>query len=215
MKYQLLSDATYDRWSKWGTLYGVTRYSFVALTDRSDFATGVIRTHVHTMYFQMMLLTLATRASILRFSDEVSAVATLKDTREEDRLKVLYEKYLSFYNRLYFKEVTHQDQGIEIYDMALKQLKIPEHIAKLDGKFVKLFDLANLKGDNRTAKAMNTLTMIGTALLLPSLAISFFGMDALKEYEWVKNYGAIISFALIPVGYFLANYIVKKDENNE
>ena len=153
-KYQLLSDATYDRWSGYKTFYGVTRYSFVALTDAEDFGRDVIRIHIHTMYFQMMMLLLATRASILRFSDEVAAVATLADAEEEERLKSLYERYLSFYNRLYFKEVTHQDQGIEIYDIALKQMKIPDHIAKLDGKFVKLFDLATLKSELRHRNAL-------------------------------------------------------------
>lgn len=150
LKYQLLSDVTYDRWSNYGTFYGVTRYSFVALTNTvNNYGRDVIRIHVHTMYFQMMMLLLATRASILRFSDEVAAVATLADAEEEERLKSLYERYLSFYNRLYFKEVTHQDQGIEIYDIALKQMKIPDHIAKLDGKFVKLFDLATLNSELR------------------------------------------------------------------
>jgi Mg2+ and Co2+ transporter CorA len=169
----------------------VTRYSFVALTDTEWYGSEIVRTHVHTMYFQMMLLALAIRASILRFSDEVSAVATLKDTQEEERLKVLYEKYLSFYNRLYFKEVTHQDQGIELYDMALKQLKIPEHIAKLDGKFVKLFDLANLKGDARTAKRMNRLTYMGALFVFPSFIASLLGLDKIKDlfaqphWQWI------------------------------
>ena len=111
MQAKLIKEATYDRWMNYQydekcslTLYGVCRYSFVCLST-SDFPLP----HMKTMYFQMVTLLLATRTSIIRFSDEIAAVATSKDI---DRLQPLYERYLTFYNRLYFKEITHQDQGI-------------------------------------------------------------------------------------------------------
>ncbi len=214
MKYQLISDATYDRWSNYSTLYGITRYSFVVLTGsmktlKKNYA-DYIPTHTNTMYFQMMLLVLAIRASILRFSDEVAAVATLADEKEEKRLKLLYEKYLSFYNRLYFKEVTHQDQGIELYDMALRQMKIVEHIEKLDGKFVKLHDLVALKANNREVDAMNNLTKFGTALILPGLLISIFGMDSLKNTYFVQHFGVITAVLSSVVSFFAVSYFTNK-----
>ena len=94
-----------------------------------------------------------------------------------------YRRYLTFYNRMYFKEVTHQEQGIELYDMALEQMKIPEHIEKLDGKFTKLHDFANLQSEKKTTKAMNALTIVGSTLILPSLVIAWFGLDEVREMQ--------------------------------
>ena len=197
MKNELLYNATYDRWSGWKTFYGVTRYSFVALTDEKDFGKKTIRVHINTMYFQMMLLLLVTRASILRFSDEISAIATLNDTYGAERLSSLYEKYLRFYNRIYFKEVTHQDQGIELYDMALKQMKIVEHMEKLDQKFTKLFEYARLKEEekqnqikekeNEIKERFNSqLSILGAVFILPSLMLGLLSMS-IFDYAGVEH----------------------------
>jgi Mg2+ and Co2+ transporter CorA len=182
MRERHLSNATYDRWSDYGTFTGISRYSFVVLTpsesalkkENAEFIIG----HSKSMYFQMMTILLAIRTSILRFSDELAPVATPKHI---GKLKLLYEKYLSFYNRLYFKEVTHQDQGIELYDIALRQMKIPEHMEKLDGKFTKLHDFANLQAEKKSASAMNRLTILGAVLLIPGLMISLLQIDEVSK----------------------------------
>ncbi len=176
MKQKLLEDASYDRWSNYGTLYGVTRYSFVCLSENSSYTRDILPLpHMKTMYFQMAIIFLAIRTSILRFSDEVAAIATNKTV---DRLQALYEEYLTFYNRLYFKELTHQDQGIELYDIALKQMKISEHIDKLDGKFTKLFDFASLKQNDKETEAVNSLNLVISALGVTGLFVSFYGLGA-------------------------------------
>lgn len=189
MKKELLKEATYDRWSEYSTLFGMSRYSFVCISGAP-----FIEIHMRTIYFQMTTLLLAIRTSILRFSDEVAAVAALETQEEEQRLQELYQKYLSFFNRLYFKEVTHQDQGIELYDIGLKQMRIPDHIRKLDSKFSKLFEFANIKQSERESEAMNTLTYLGGIFLIPSLVISILGMDNFESYA--SKWAVGLSFLL-------------------
>jgi hypothetical protein len=118
----------------------------------------------------------------LRFSDEVAAIASLSIPAEEERLGELYGRYLTFYNRLYFREVTHQDQGIELYDIGLKQMKIVEHIDKLDGKFTKLHDFASLKQNNRETAKVNRLTILGSMFVIPSIAGTLLSFDPFKPY---------------------------------
>jgi len=208
MKEKLLKEATYDRWSNYLTLFGVSRYSFVALSDSSEFSKEHLQTHLRTMYFQMITLILANRASILRFSDEVSAVAQLENYEEENRLTKLYAKYLNFYNRLYFKEVTHQDQGIELYDTALKQMRIVEHIEKLDGKFTKLNDFVNLKQSGRESSAMNGLNVLAATLGLPALVIAFFSIGV---FEFDKSWSSLAIVFTITVLSAVAGYMgIKK-----
>ena len=48
MKEQLLEKSTYYRWQKEGTLYGVSRYSFVALTNTGFFPKVVLSSHMRT-----------------------------------------------------------------------------------------------------------------------------------------------------------------------
>ena len=214
MKEKLLCNATYDRWSAFGTFTGISRYSFVVLTssessledDNAEFIIG----HTKSMYFQMMTILLAIRTSILRFSDELAPVATPEHI---GKLKLLYEKYLSFYNRLYFKEITHQDQGIELYDIALKQMKIPEHMEKLDGKFTKLHDFANLQAEKRGAERMNLFTKIVSVLAFPSLVIAFLEMDSIKGIEIVQNYGSIFTILSGVFGFYIADYFTKEEDN--
>jgi hypothetical protein len=201
MKKRLLEEATYDRWSGYGTLWGVTRYSMVLLTNKSASFTKV---HLETMYFQMITLLLATRTSILRFSDEIASLAS-NDSIDIEKLTKLYQRYLTFYNRLYFKEVTHQDQGIELYDMARKQMKIDDHIEKLDGKFAKLFEFAKIQSDDKNSEKMDKLTIMGAIFLPPSLMIALFSMG-IFEYEQSERslYVAVIAMVvsiLLAVGF--------------
>jgi len=190
MRLSLLKDATYDRWSEDGMLFGISRYSFMLLTNEGWFPRNIIYNHMNTMYFQMSTMLLANRTSILRFSDEVAAIASLSNTQEEKRLSEIYSRYLEFFDRLYFREVTHQDQGIELYDIGLKQMRIPEHINKLDSKFTKLHDFAQLKAQNRESEAMNSLNLVISALGVTGLFVSFYSMGAfdfensLKPFWW-------------------------------
>lgn len=220
MKKELLKESTYDRWSGYGTLFGMTRYSFVLFSSslptlKENNADMVVK-HMNTMYFQMATLLLANRTSILRFSDEIAAlvsppkvVDTIKHTK---KLEKLYSIYLKYYNRLYFKEVTHQDQGIELYDIGIKQMRIGEHVDKLDGKFEKLFNFENLKAEKKSASKMNLLTFLGFIFLLPSLMISLLGLDDVKDV-FSKPYWNWIAFSVV-LGVILA-FIINKGGKNE
>jgi hypothetical protein len=212
MKERLLKEATYDRWSKYGTLFGITRYSFVLLTSKGDFATDVLRKHMHTMYFQMATMLLANRTSILRFGDEIAALVMHQDDKDHkthtEKTRKVYDVYLKYYSRIYFKEITHQDQGIELYSLGLKQMKIAEHHEKLDNKFTKLFEYNNMMADGEQADAMNRLTILGTIFLPVSVFLGILGLDVFSLDETPLNgdlwLGGMIAFIMfISVIYIL------------
>lgn len=208
MQKRLIQDATYDRWMnyKWGlALYGMSRYSFVALTNNSEFAKSKLRNDVQSLYFQMIILLLAIRTSILRFSDEIASLAS-HETLDTEKLSKLYHRYLTFYNRLYFKELTHQEQGIELYDMARKQMKIDEHMEKLDGKFTKLFEFAKMQSDDIASEKMDKLTVMGAIFLPPSLMVALFSMGIFEyEQEDVLNSGLMAILISGFLGYLGVN----------
>jgi len=55
-------------------------------------------------------------------------------------------------------------------------MRIDEHMEKLDNKFSKLFEYADLKVNNETNDYMNKLTVMGAVFLPPSIMIALFSM---------------------------------------
>lgn len=51
LRTKLIKESTYERWQKFGTLYGITRYSMVALTDEGDFCKELpFHAHAHYLF---------------------------------------------------------------------------------------------------------------------------------------------------------------------
>ena len=194
MQEELVRQCTYDRWMLQGALYGVSRYSFVVLTDRSGFALDVISRHARTTYYQLFTLLLAQRASILRFSDEVAALSDIDDdARNSLSLKAsrLYKNYIRFVNKLYFREVTPQEQGIELYDMARTIMRIDSDIKDLDNEIAELHSYVQMIDDQKRSEKMDRLSQLGYLFLPPTFIAGFFGMNIFAE-AWGDSFPATV-----------------------
>jgi len=214
MQEKLITQATYDRWMnyQWGlTLYGMTRYSFVALTDSSDFSQNILLKHMQTLYFQMITLLLAQRGSILRFSDEIAAISDIDPEKKEltNNISNLYKHYLRFKNKLYFKEITPQEQGIELYDKARENMRIDSDIADLSTEIQSLNNYAFILDEKKEKEQMNELTKLGTIFLPGTFVAGVFGMNVFPD-DWIKN---VFGFALAFGGIFGLSYYLAKINN--
>ena len=195
MQKELITQATYSRWNNSGTLYGITRYSFVAMTDRGYFGKNIIQTHIKTIYFQMITLLLAQRASLLRFSDEITAISDIQDKFAPEKITILYKNYLRFANKLYFKEITAQDQGIELYDKASEIFNIKRDVDDLIKEIATLNSYAFVLQEKEEKEQMNNLTRLGTLFLPGTFIAGIFGMNTLG---FLSNYiGPFLSFSLV------------------
>lgn len=164
MKKQLLLDHTYARWSGWNSLYGVTRYSMVYLTDSSvpDF----LLKYFETIYARMAELVLMQRATVLKFSERINLIANESDTLEKRKeINSLCDDYIKFKNQFYFKEITAQDQGIEMYDMLQKSLRLEEMVKDLDEDIQELYQYHSILEEqegNRKAQTLNVILGVFT-----------------------------------------------------
>jgi len=206
MAEKLIRESTYDRWIDWGTLFGISRYSFVAVTNKNEFAETVILSHIQTMYFQVFILLLAYRATIIKFADDIQDATNQDDEKLSSETKKIYKKYLSFLNKLYFKEVTAQDQGIELYNQAMKIMDIDKYMKDLDNEINELHNYVNLIEEEKRTESMNTISKLGSYLLLPALATGFFGMNISEfegikdQFSWIVLVGFVVLFALaVPI----------------
>ena len=204
MRTELLKKSTYPRWQKFGTLYGVSRYSLMALTNIG--AKGFIDMHMRTIYSRMFELVIIQRASMLRFSSEVTKVSALrgKSTKEiAERVNSLYKEYIRFINQIYFRNVTAQDQGIELYEMLLEQFKTEVLIKDLDEEISELHQYITLKIDQRRSENGDWLNKLAAIFLPASLLTGLFGMNpifgcsALSLKDWGVQLGIIVVASII------------------
>ncbi len=226
MHKELIKKATYKRWNNYGTFFGITRYSFVCLSQNSNFTRDILPLpHIKTMYFQMVTLLLAQRASLLRFSDEITAISDIRDGKPSaDKISVLYKNYLRFVNKLYFKEITAQDQGIELYDKAIDILNIKRDVEDLRQEIGTLNGYAFLEQEREEKEEMNKLTKLGTIFLPGTFIAGIFGMNVYPEHSIDNILGLVFAFAgVIGLTWWLAkinkisikDFFTKKEEKKD
>lgn len=182
MSHALIDEATYPRWQQWGTLYGVSRYSLVMLTGSGcpDFLTN----NFETEYARMAELVLMQRAAALRFSSEVTYISNLSGGPGfSERVSSLYKEYIRFENQMYFREISAQDQGIEMYQKLYGAMNLKEQVERLDEEIQELYNYVTLREDRRTNRSMSMLTWV-TAVFLPFTVVTgYFSMANYKLNE--------------------------------
>lgn len=213
MKEQLLKDSTYFRWQKYGTLYGVSRYSIVALTDEYSFSKNVLSMHMRTIYSRMFELVIIQRASILRFSGEVTKVGGLngKNSKEvAERIGSLYKEYIRFVNQIYFRNITIQDQGGELYDLLMNQFNSAVQIKDLDDEIGELHQYITLMIDQKRNENSDWLNWLAAAFLPATLLTGLFGMNRFDELACTLDFwGHLIFIFLVSILIF---YLLRKKE---
>jgi hypothetical protein len=204
---------------EWGTLFGVSRYSFVALSG-SWFGANRLEPHMRTMYFQMFTLLLAYRASILRFSNRVSEL-TLKEDESFDlqglqkRVSQIYKDYINFENNLLFREVTAQEQGIEIYDQAMEVMQIDKQVKDLDVEIAELHTYVSMKAEELRNDRLETISKLGAVFLPPSLLAGVFGMNVFSfdQSPFVLFVAFVLMFVSAVLGFFAVSRKEKEQES--
>jgi Mg2+ and Co2+ transporter CorA len=176
MQQDLIRKSTYSRWQGAGTMYGITRYSFVCASD-SDF----VLEHMQGIYFQMFSLLLMVRATTLKFSGEVASIANkLEESNDGKDIRTLYQRYIKFVSRFYFREVTAKEQGIEIYEKALELLKIEREVKDLDNEIAELFSYTDMTKQAQINADVANLSRFGIPLMVMSLVAGIFGINTIN-----------------------------------
>ena len=156
---------SYARWIEYGTLMGISEYSMVSITGDEIDVYNI--NPFLTEYVEMVILVLAQRASLLAFERAISDV-TCKNISKLD-IEEIHRKYVAFESELLITEVTSQQQGIEIYDILLKNLMIEKLKKDLDTQINSLYELHTADHEGRENKLLNFLAVIGAAEIFGNL----------------------------------------------
>jgi len=197
MKKDLIAQSTYSRFIDLGTLYGISRYSLMCLCKVDGFLYAVIRNHMQKVYYQMAVLLLAQRASILKFNKELESISedadrindSNKKSNESKKAKKIEMKELLkraerlnkdiilFSNRIWFDEVTPQEQGIELYKLALKNMEIESQYNSLRIKIGQLYDFIRIRLEHRKTDNIEKLTLISIVFAVVVCILTFWAID--------------------------------------
>lgn len=178
MRRDLLRAHTYLRWQDWNSLYGVSRYSFVYLMNSG--VPSYLVDYFMTTYARMMEIALVQRASVLCFSNEVTTLTKRGDWTLEklsEHVDSLNEEYIRFINRMYFKELTSQDQGVELCGMIRQNLDIDSYVEELKDEIEKLHDTISFKVERSRNEKAETLNFMAAILLPVSIVTGFWSMN--------------------------------------
>lgn len=179
MQATLTESATYARWQKWGTLYGISRYSFVMLTNYG--CPDYLLKYFETEYVKMAELALVQRASILKYTRALQECTNTKvEFKNIDKLSDYYEEYLHFLNNYRFTNISAQDQAIELYEMLCDNIHIKEDSALLDQQFNEVQELMELREEkiaNEKANSLNMLAALAVPISITSAIFGFFFHD--------------------------------------
>ena len=203
MYKELVKKATYERWQSYYSLYGITRYSMVYLTTMTcpDF----LLTNFETEYARMAELVLMQRASVLRFSAEVTQISKLSGTKDfSERVSSLYREYIRFVNRFYFREISAQDQAIEIYQKLYDAMNLKEQVEKLDSEIEELHNYVSMREESRTNRTMSLLTWITTIFLPVTVIAGYFSMNNFSDNpRFLFESILMICFAIVVISIVL------------
>ncbi len=178
MRVKLITESSYQRWQGYGSMYGASRYSFVMLSN-AGLGEKYLYDYFETMYARMAELCLVERASVLRFSSEVTQLSNLvlSDRRLSQKISSLYQEYIRFVNQIHFREVSAQDQAIEMYKLLYEQINLKDHVEKLDQEIEELHNHLSIKEDRISNQEMAVLTILATISVPASLIAAIFGMN--------------------------------------
>lgn len=181
MQEQLLSKHTYDRWVGYNTLYGITRYSFVILSmpfkelKTPEVNAAFIPGHLQTIYFRMVSLVLLQRAMVLDFSKRINDIDISienEDKKIQKEALLLYKTYRDFINKTFHREVTAQEQGIELYDMLQEHLRVEKQAKELEKEFDEMNRFISLVGENQSKARMKIFTILTGVFLIPTFILN-------------------------------------------
>lgn len=220
MLRELIKKSTYTRWSEYGSLFGISRYSFMLLTGEGG---RFILGHIRNMYYKMICLCLLQRACVLFYSARIFNISKQFNQikRKEDEqlifedIRKLNKDYIYFINNIYFREITAQEQGIELYDCIQQQMRVEREVKDLSSEIDQLYQYINMAVDNERNHEASKLNKIAAIFLPATLFAGIFGMNSAGDAGFPSTVSSFLQQAIFVGGatiimYFVIKYISKR-----
>ncbi len=177
-----LQQCAYDRWAHRGARFAFSRFSAVAVGRGENFATKILE-DFEGPYHLMSILGLYYLSALLRFDLLVSQATQnmLKEGGrvEESKFRIIRNEFLKFTNLYWFSELTNHDQGIEMFDLQRKALRLDQRYSEVREEIREADELLGLTSREDAEAAEQRLSRL----------VALLGFLAVMTGIWAMNLG--------------------------
>ena len=170
----------YRRWAHWGSVYGFNYHSGASITPARDFPLSrTFRRH----YFDMILLLLYIRVSIFRISGRLSLLTgrmhSMKPEKAEKEFLVLRREFAYFTNLYQFPLVSNQQQMLEMYQIARKQMDLDDLYKEVEEEIQNTHEYFSIENANRLNRILYWVAWVGLVLGLLGVLLTAIPLENL------------------------------------
>ncbi|MDM8539452.1 hypothetical protein QUF90_00050 [Desulfococcaceae bacterium HSG9] len=188
-------------YAPYGNLYGFTDFSNVYV-GFGWFFENIVSRHVHTMYFYMTILALYYRTAMIQYTERLASetkdlVEDKNHDQSKERIRKLRQSFARFTNQYWYREVTSQMQGIEIFKLQCKAVHIQDAHQELKEELERADALVQMNWQDKLARMSDKIAKIGLVL---SVMFSIIGVA--EKYICFKFIGLFLLVLLVFYTYF-------------
>jgi len=227
LRLENIKNSTYTRWMNGydvsdTTLFGYTKHSFIMVGDRGNFHfKNVVKLNFLHQYSEMARLVLAQTAAVHRFgrviynlSGKISNTGDVRifglDQEIFNEVSEFKQLFNDFTNRMYFREITSQIQGTELYQLLQGKQEMGIHMTELKEEINQLSDHLEMLQRQSQEKSIHLLTQTTIILGVLTFATGLFGSNflAIENGRMIADFHAFGMFGiLLVVSFFAASFM--------
>ena len=154
-------------------------YNFAVITKASSYGLTVLD-HFRHHYLQLGLLAHFHRASLLRYSRRLTEAAV-----PGGELKQVRREFANFINQYWFREISNQEQGKELFGLWSERLGNRELLDQLSKEAAAVDGILNLDEEDKRHLELRILTQALLWLAGLTLVVAFLDTELLRKFaEW-------------------------------
>lgn len=203
MRKEMLEKALYLRWVEYGSIYGINRYSMVAITGSHEDTAATVIYPFLMIYKEMVQLVLVQRAAIGMFAERAMEISRIASENKliKNYIIELQQDYVSFKNQILLFEVTAQQQGLEMYDMMRDSMNIELQKTEIEEQLRILFEISEMQSSDATNSVLNIFTVFG---------LLFVGLQVIQQQFAEKTDFNNILFLIFGVVFIVFIWIMRR-----
>ncbi|EIJ43894.1 hypothetical protein BegalDRAFT_3068 [Beggiatoa alba B18LD] len=193
----LLKQHTLSRWEENGTYSGCCSYANAYMGFGGFFSHVIAPSHVPFIYGRMLLVSLFYQMTLRHYNRRIShATEALSTQNKTENFRELRKKFILFTNNYWFREVTNQTQGIEVFELQTKNLGLEKEYALIKDEMERADEYAvtlQTKNFNKAAFWFALVTLFVTLFTVDGSDI--FILNWLKAFK--DTLGLSLSFIAV------------------
>lgn len=218
-EFEWTNERTYKRWAHYGSLYGYCEHAAAAMVPAASgdnpHGEPPVGLHFASIYFDVTILLLYLRVSVLRFSkrlhevtraavgDGYGVVDGVRTWRKE--FHEIRWQFLLLENLYQYPHLSNQQQHLEMYALQRRVMDVTELYQEIDKEVRASDEFVNNELDSERNELAANLSVIATFGLAAALALGW--MDAHSESQSGLGYFAalfvvalVFLFVPVPLG---------------